>query len=101
MSYGMRSMFEGLVREKRERIAELEAEVAELRRDKARLVWLEAHHRALNATYGPWYHWSIIRSHNVTRLMLGDVNTLDVNDADPRGGPDIRAALDMAIGAAR
>lgn len=96
-----------MAREIRERKAasipakSLAGELVELRKDKARLDWIEAHHKALNATFGPWYHWSVIRSHNVTRLMLRDTNVFDIHDSDPRGGPDIRSAIDTAMESAR
>lgn len=77
------------------RVALLEADLAELRKDKDRLDWLDACNARLNARYGTNYGWSVILSHNVTRLMLGHM-VVDLHDSE--GGvaklPSCRAAID-------
>jgi hypothetical protein len=79
------------------RIAELEAEIARLREDSERLEWLESRRVTLNKYHGTEYGWKFVSSHNVNRLFVKDVNTIDLNDAEPRSG-DIRAAIDDARG---
>lgn len=82
------------------RIAQLEAELAEARRDGERLDWMEARRLALNAHYGTDYGWEFVASHNVTRLFVRDVNTIDINDAKAKSG-SIRTAIDAARGGAK
>ncbi len=63
------------------------------REDSARLDWLERRRLSLNAHYGTKYGWKFTASHNVNRLFVADVNTIDLNDAEANG-PDIREAID-------
>lgn len=46
-------------------------EMREVAADKARLDFLDACNAALNGRYGTNYGWSLVLTHNVTRLMLG------------------------------
>lgn len=73
----------------------LTAELAEARKDIERLDWLERRRLALNAYYGTKYGWKFVTSSNVTRLFVGDVNTIDLNDAEANAG-NIREAIDAA-----
>lgn len=72
------------------------AEYDSLVKDQQRLDWLEARRVALNKHSGTDYGWTFVASHNVTRLFVRDVNTIDLNDAKARGG-DIRTAVDTAM----
>lgn len=64
--------------------------------DRARLDWLEKRRVNLNAHYGTSYGWKFVGNHNVNRMYVRDVNTLDLNDAEACGG-DIRTAIDAAM----
>ena len=64
--------------------------------DTKRLDWLESRRQNLNAHYGTSYGWTFIGVHNVNRIYVRDVNTLDLNDTEARG-EDIRAAIDAAM----
>lgn len=84
------------------RIAELEAERAELIRDKAKLDFLDRMNAALNQRYGTSYKWKLILSPNVTRLMSGrqmsgHVGDIDLNDAEAFGTESCRDAIDAAL----
>lgn len=80
------------LREKEERVKALEA-------DKARLDFLDACNAALNRRYGTNYGWSLVLSHNVTRLMLGRWLEVDLHDSE--GGkaklPSCRGAIDREM----
>lgn len=70
-------------------------EILELRKDKARLDYLDEANKRLNAHYGTSYQWKLIMNHNVNRLMLGHMD-VDLNDADANGLPSCRDAIDKA-----
>lgn len=79
------------------------SEHAELLADKARLDFLEASHRALNAASGnASYGWKFITSENVRRLMAGPdlkyhfVDLSDANAINPITGGcnSVRVAID-------
>lgn len=74
----------------------LREEVAELRRDKARLDRLDQLNVALNAKYGTTYQWQVIVNHNINRLMLGHLQ-IDLNDSAAFGLPSCRDALDTIM----
>lgn len=78
------------------RIAQLETELAEARKDGERLDWLERRRLALNSHYGTSYGWKFVASCNVNRIFVKDVNTLDLHDSEAKRG-DIRAAIDAAM----
>lgn len=78
----------------------LASELAELRKDKARLDWLEVRRVALNRHCGSSYGWKLVQSHLVNRLMLetpecGAIAGVDINDAEGTKD-DVRAAIDAA-----
>ncbi|MCY1277445.1 hypothetical protein D9M70_261400 [compost metagenome] len=73
------------------------AEIRQLRADKARLDFLDRMNAALNARYGTTYRWKLILNHNVTRLVLGDLE-VDLCDHEPNGLPSCRDAIDAALG---
>ncbi len=73
----------------------LEQRLSAAEADTARLNWLESRRLALNSYNGTDYGWKFSASHNVTRLFVRDVNTIDLNDAEPLRG-NIRAAIDAA-----
>jgi hypothetical protein len=50
----------------------------------------------LNAHYGTEYGWKFVANHNVTRLFVRYVNTIDLNDAEA-SGKDIRSAINTAM----
>ena len=60
---------------------ELIAEIERLKEDKARLDYLDEANLRLNAEYGTNYGWGMVMNHNVNRLFLKDVNTLDLKDS--------------------
>ncbi|MGI0618452.1 hypothetical protein ACRCOS_01005 [Pseudomonas aeruginosa] len=74
----------------------LRKEVAELRKDKARLDRLDQLNVALNAKYGTTYQWQVIVNHNINRLMLGHLQ-IDLNDSAAFGLPSCRDALDTIM----
>lgn len=80
------------LREKEERVKALEA-------DKARLDFLDACNAALNGRYGTNYGWTLVLTHNVTRLMLGRWMEVDLHDSE--GGkaklPSCRGAIDREM----
>lgn len=83
-------------------IREAAAEITALRRDKARLDFLDRCNARLNAHYGTNYGWGLILNHNVTRLMLAPPRgemAVDLNDAV--GGnaklPSCRDAIDRQM----
>lgn len=79
--------------------AKLRARVEELERDRARLDFLDACNAALNGRYGTNYGWSLVLTHNVTRLMLGRNMEVDLHDSE--GGntklPSCRNAIDREM----
>lgn len=77
-------------------LAAAQERIRELEQDSKRLDWLEARRISLNRRYGTEYGWKFISSHNVNRLLVRDVNTIDLNDSEPRG-TDIRKAIDDAL----
>lgn len=74
-----------------ELLAERDAALA----DKERLDWVEQRRLRLNQHYGTDYGWKFVSSHNVNRLFVKDVNTIDLNDSEARHG-NIREAIDAA-----
>lgn len=77
-------------------IEDLRRELPEATKDSERLDWLERRRLALNRYHGTEYGWKFVSSHNVNRLFVKDVNTIDINDAEPNAG-NIRAAIDTAM----
>jgi hypothetical protein len=75
--------------------AELERD--ELRQDKARLDWFDRMNLALNQHYGTAYRWRVVVNHNINRLVLRDLKTVDMSDTDPFGLPSCREAIDAAM----
>lgn len=75
-----------------------DAEVEALRADKARLDFLDRLNSGLNAHYGTNYRWRLITNHNVNRLFFGHAQggyfPVDLQDAQPRGLPSCREAID-------
>lgn len=69
-----------------------EAEVT----DTMRLDWLERRRLALNTHYGTRYGWKFVANHNVTRLFVHDVVTIDLHDSEAKAG-NIREAIDAAM----
>lgn len=69
------------------------AELEALRKDKARLDFLDRMNAALNGHYGTRYGWRLIFSHNVNRLFLGHLD-IDLNDAQAHGLRSCREAID-------
>lgn len=76
-----------------------EDEIDRTKDDTARLDFLDAANRRLNAHYGTNYRWRLIMNPNVNRLMVGHIE-VDLNDA--QGGkdalPSCRAAIDERRG---
>lgn len=75
-----------------ENIEHAEAEVT----DTMRLDWLERRRLALNTHYGTRYGWKFVANHNVTRLFVHDVVTIDLHDSEAKAG-NIREAIDHAM----
>lgn len=75
----------------------VKAENKALLQDKARLDWFDHLNQALNQHYGTTYRWKVIINHNITRLMLNDLKTVDMSDAEPFGLPSCREAIDAAM----
>lgn len=80
-------------------VGALLAELHELRKDKARLDFLDQCNERLNAHCGTNYHWALILNHNVNRLMLGHLE-VDLHDSDAgnKGLPSCRLAIDARMG---
>lgn len=74
-----------------------ERERDELRQDKARLDWFDRMNLALNQHYGTAYRWRVVVNHNINRLVLRDLKTVDMSDTDPFGLPSCREAIDAAM----
>lgn len=76
-----------------------EDEIDRTKDDTARLDFLDAANRRLNAHCGTNYRWRLIMNHNVNRLMIGHME-IDLNDAE--GGkdalPSCRAAIEERRG---
>jgi hypothetical protein len=72
------------------------AEKERLRADKARLDFLDECNAALNGRYGTSYGWTLVLSHNVTRLMLGRWMEVDLHDSEGSNArlPSCRDAID-------
>lgn len=70
-------------------------EIDRLTADKARLDFLDACNAALNGRYGTNYGWSLVLTHNVTRLMLGRSMEVDLHDSE--GGNTKLASCRNAI----
>lgn len=64
--------------------------------DTARLDFLDQCNTRLNAYSGTNYQWKLILNHNVSRLMLGNLE-VDLNDAEARGLPSCRDAIDAKM----
>jgi hypothetical protein len=77
----------------------LEAKLATVEPDKARLDFLDECNTRLNAKYGTEYGWRLILNHNVNRLMLGPRMDVDLHDSE--GGNkklrSCRAAIDERL----
>lgn len=69
--------------------------------DKDRLDFLDRCNLRLNERYGTNYRWELILNHNVTRLMLGGLLVVDLNDSAALGLASCRAAIDARIHEAR
>ena len=65
-----------------------------MRADERRLDFMDEANRRLNAKYGTTYGWRLIMNHNVNRLFLRDLNTLDLDDNQANGLRSCRAAID-------
>lgn len=72
-------------------IAQREKAVAE---DKERLDFLDRLNIALNEKYGTDYGWELVVTHLVNRLMSGDINRINLNDAKAHGFKSCREAID-------
>lgn len=57
-----------------ERVPELISENAALRKDKARLDWLDAANQALNEAHGTKYGWKYDANHNRCQIAINDHN---------------------------
>ncbi len=77
----------------------LESQIAELRKDRERLDFLDQCNKRLNARYGTDYGWQLILNHNVNRLMLGNQMNVDLHDSHGGKGklPSCRAAIDKEM----
>lgn len=80
-------------------LAQNAQQVEEAVKDKQRLDFLDECNRRLNDYYGTNYGWELILNHNVTRLMSGSLQRIDLNDA--AGGnaklASCRAAIDKQM----
>lgn len=78
-----------------DKVHELQARVAALEEDKARLDFLDECNIRLNAKYGTSYGWKLILNHNVNRLMLGHMD-VDLHDTEGSNAklPSCRKAID-------
>lgn len=86
-----------LLEKQQERIA------GEVEKDKERLDFLDECNHRLNEYHGTNYGWELILNHNVTRLLSGNLNRIDLNDAN--GSKDksksCREAIDKALSIVR
>jgi hypothetical protein len=65
--------------------------------DKARLDFLDQCNRNLNEYCGTVYRWRMVMSHNVNRLFLRDLKTVDLHDSEPHGLSSCRDAIDAEM----
>lgn len=72
-----------------------------LKADKERLDFLDRLNIGLNDRYGTSYRWKMVVNHNVNRLYLRDINTIDINDAQANGLQSCREAIDEQMRAAK
>lgn len=93
----IRTTLTSLLEKERARIA------GEVEKDKERLDFLDECNHRLNEYHGTNYGWELILNHNVTRLLSGNLNRIDLNDAN--GSKDksksCREAIDKALSIVR
>ena len=76
---------------------EVEKKVEEESKDTKRLNFLDSLRSSLNKHYGTSYDWEMITNHNINRLFLGDVNTIDLNDGAVNQSKSVREAIDKQM----
>ena len=81
-----------------DQIIDLSKAIDALKKDKARLDFLDECNRRLNEYCGTKYGWKLIQSHLVNRLMFKDLGLhsggVDLNDAEANGFDSCRKAID-------
>lgn len=83
------------------RVEGLEAQLLAAQEDSERLNWLDRMNFNLNKHYKTAYHWKVILSPNVVRLMVrspafDEMASIDLHDSHHDGVDSCRAAIDAA-----
>ncbi|MBA1156889.1 hypothetical protein [Microvirga mediterraneensis] len=77
-------------------LVEAAGEIERLRKDAARLDFLDGLNARLNTAWGTTYKWELVINHNVNRLLLSDMK-VDLNDMAANGLKSCRDAIDAAM----